>query len=263
MGLSAAARRPSSVRTRPPSPLPQGVRRTRLEAELDRGRPASLTLVSAGPGFGKTVAVAAWVELGRVEHPFAWLGLDQTDDSPHAFWSDVLAAIRDSGEVPAGSGLNDIIPASVFGSREVDNLLVGLADLRRPLVLILDDFHLITNPDVLDSVGLFLARLPAQLRLVLVTRADPVLPLHRLRIAGQLVEIRSRDLTFTPARGERTVRPGGPRPAGRPGGDAAGPHPGMGGRAAAGGDVAGSGRCGRGGRPRHRQRPGDRRVPDR
>ncbi|HEY7813380.1 MAG TPA: hypothetical protein VIC62_09095, partial [Nakamurella sp.] len=77
------------------------------------------------------------------------------------------------------------------------NLLVGLADLRRPLVLILDDFHLITNPDVLDSVGLFLARLPPQLRLVLITRADPVLPLHRLRIAGQLVEIRSRDLTFT------------------------------------------------------------------
>ena len=203
------------------------------------------------------------MELGRVEHPFAWLGLDQTDDSPHAFWSDVLAAIRDSGEVPAGSGLNDIIPASVFGSREVDNLLVGLADLRRPLVLILDDFHLITNPDVLGSVGLFLARLPAQLRLVLVTRADPVLPLHRLRIAGQLVEIRSRDLTFTQREASELFALEGldlrddqvATLLARTQGWAAGLR-----LAAMSLDRAD---VGRGGRPRHRQRPGDRRVPDR
>jgi LuxR family maltose regulon positive regulatory protein len=166
---------------------------------LDRGLDHALILVSAGPGFGKTLTVASWVRRRQGDHAFGWLALDQTDDSPHSFWSGMLAAIRASGGVPETSALNDVIPASVFGAREVDIVLAGLADLRRRLVLVLDDFHLITNPEVLASVGLLLERLPERLTLVLITRADPVLPLHRVRVAGELVEIRSRDLSFTPA----------------------------------------------------------------
>jgi LuxR family maltose regulon positive regulatory protein len=65
------------------------------------------------------------------------------------------------------------------------------------VVLVLDDFNLIRNPEVLESIATLLDRQPSKLRLVLTTRADPVLPLHRLRVAGQLTEIRSRDLAFT------------------------------------------------------------------
>ena len=179
--------------------LVEGVRRPRLDAMLDRGLDHTLTLVSAGPGFGKTLTVASWVRRRQVDHAFGWLSLDQTDDSPHSFWSGVLAAIRSSGGVSETSNLHDLIPASVFGAREVDIMLAGLADLRRRLVLVLDDFHLIKNPEVLSSVGLLLERLPERLTLVLITRADPVLPLHRVRVAGRLVEIRSRDLAFSPA----------------------------------------------------------------
>ncbi|WP_395728817.1 LuxR C-terminal-related transcriptional regulator [Nakamurella sp.] len=175
----------------------EGVRRQRLDAMLDRGLDHTLTLVSAGPGFGKTLTVASWVRRRQSDHAIGWLALDQTDDSPHSFWSGLLAAIRASGALPDGSALNDVIPASVFGAREVDIVLAGLADLRRRLVLVLDDFHLIKNPEVLASVGLLLERPPARLTLVLITRSDPVLPLHRVRVAGQLVEIRSRDLAFS------------------------------------------------------------------
>jgi LuxR family maltose regulon positive regulatory protein len=195
--LSAPARVPSTLRFRPPSSLTPRVRRRRLEAALDRAFDTALTLVSAGPGFGKTVTLASWVELRQVDHAFAWLTVDPTDDSPHALWSDVLAAIRASGAVPEGSALNEISPASVFGPREVDGMLSRFADLRHHLVLVLDDFHLIRNPEVLESFAVLLSHLPERLRLVLTTRADPLLPLHRLRVAGQLTEIRSRELAFT------------------------------------------------------------------
>lgn len=177
--------------------LAEGVRRPRLDAMLDRGIGHTLTLVSAGPGFGKTLTVASWVRRRESDHAFGWIALDQTDDSPHSFWSAMLGAIRASGGAGEESALNDLIPASVFGAREVDTLLAGLANLRRRLVLVFDDFHLIKNPEVLASVALLLERLPERLTLVLITRADPVLPLHRVRVAGQLVEIRSRDLAFT------------------------------------------------------------------
>lgn len=197
--MSAATHVPSAPRTRAPSSLAEDVRRPRLDAILDRAFDHTVTLVSAGPGFGKTITVAAWAGRRQDAHAFAWLGLDPTDDSPHGFWSGVLAAIRASDAVSADSVLYDIRPASVFGAREVDNLLSGLSDLRRRVVLVLDDFHLIRNGDVLDSVARLLERLPDRLRLVLISRSDPVLPLHRMRVAGQLVEIRSRDLAFTRA----------------------------------------------------------------
>ena len=196
--MSTATRMRTTAASVVPSSA-EGVRRPRLDAMLDRGLDHTLTLVSAGPGFGKTITVASWARRRQGDHAVGWLALDHTDDSPHSFWSGVLAAIGASGGVPEASALNDIVPASVFGPREVDIVLAGLADLHRRLVLVLDDFHLIKNPDVLAGVGLLLERLPNRLTLVLITRADPVLPLHRVRVAGQLVEIRSRDLAFNPA----------------------------------------------------------------
>lgn len=187
----------STPRIGPPLSFSARVRRPRLDATLDRTFDRHLTVVVAGPGFGKTSLVHGWVERHRTTHRVAWLTLDRSDDSPPAFWTDVLAAIRATGVVPAGSALGEIQPATVFGAREVDGVLAAFADLSEPVVLVLDDFHLITDPEVLDSFATLLARRPPRLRLIITTRADPVLPLHRLRAAGQLTEIRGRDLAFT------------------------------------------------------------------
>lgn len=187
---------PSGPRIGPPVTPAALVRRPRLDAALDRTFERRLTVVTAGPGFGKTSAVAGWVRRRPVQR-FAWLTLDQVDNSTQAFWTDVLAAIRASGAAPAGSALDEIQPATVFGQREWDLALAALADLRDRLVLVLDDFHLLTDPQVLESVASLLRSLSGQLRLVITTRSDPVLPLHRIRVAGNLTEIRGRDLAFT------------------------------------------------------------------
>ena len=186
------------LRIRRPSSAPATVRRRRLDADLDRTHDSALTLVSAGPGFGKTMAVSSWVDQRRATHAFAWLTVDPGDNSAQTFWSDVLAAIRSSGAVPAGSALDDISPATVFGAREVELMLGRFDALDRPVVLILDDFHLVTGPDVLAAVAALVEHQPRRLRLVIITRADPVLPLHRLRVGGRLTEIRGRHLAFTP-----------------------------------------------------------------
>lgn len=187
---------PSGPRIGPPVTPANRVRRPRLDAALDRTFQRRLTVVSAGPGFGKTSAVSGWVRR-RPVHRFAWLTLDRIDNTSQAFWTDVLAAIRASGAVPAGSALDEFRPATVFGEREWDLVLDALAELRERLVLVLEDFHLLTDPQVLGSVASLLGKLSDDLRLVITTRSDPPLPLHRIRVAGNLTEIRARDLAFT------------------------------------------------------------------
>lgn len=186
----------SGPRIGPPVTPSARLRRPRLDAALDRTFDRRLTVVTAGPGFGKTSAVSGWVRR-RPVHRFAWLTLDQVDNSTQAFWTDVLAAIRASGAVPEGSALDEIQPATVFGEREWDLVLDALADLRERLVLVLEDFHLLTDPQVLASVASLLTYLSGHLRLVITTRADPPLPLHRIRVTGNLTEIRGPDLAFT------------------------------------------------------------------
>ncbi len=155
---------------------------------------ADVVLLSAGPGFGKTLAVASWLD--RFPCASAWLTLDDSDNDLRTFWSDVLGAL--SGEVlPPDSPLRDIIPATAFGEPEVLRVRTALADLPGSAVLVLDDLHLLHDPAVLDSLSGLLQHRPRGLRLVLVSRADPALRLHRLRAAGGLTEIRFQDLAFT------------------------------------------------------------------
>ncbi len=132
---------------------------------------------------------------GRV----AWLSLDNADNDPRTFWSDLLGALAESGAVPQGSPLGDIIPAAGFGATEALQVRSRLADLPSPVVLVLDDFHEITSDTVLETFERLVEHQPAPLRLVVLTRADPVLRLHRLRVSGNLTEIRTHDLAFTEA----------------------------------------------------------------
>ena len=191
-----------------------------------------LTVVSAGPGWGKSTAVAQWVA-SRGDLPVAWLTLTDIDDHLTVFWHDVLEAILATGVIPADHPLSRASTAAGVPAEVMVTLHQGLAALPGPMVLVLDDFHVVEDAGVLEAVQR-LIDIDSPLRLILLTRVDPLLALHRLRVEGQLVELTSRDLAFGPdevrADGPCRVTVADPRGR-RPG---AGAHGGMARRGAAG-----------------------------
>jgi LuxR family transcriptional regulator, maltose regulon positive regulatory protein len=175
------------------------VSRPRLLALLDDGAQQLLTLVSASAGAGKTTLLAAWSSEGRRPGPAAWLSLDPGDNEPARFWAHAVAALCRSGAVPADSALRSLAPRAGSEKTFLPLLVSGLAELPTPVVLILDDVQELTDARVLRELEFLLRHAPPQLRLVLATRVDPPLPLQRLRIGGQLAQLRQADLAFTTA----------------------------------------------------------------
>ena len=169
------------------------VRRLRLLEALDAGAGGPLTLVSAPAGSGKTALLASWVEERRAPGYIAWLSLGSHDDDPRRFWVAVVAAVaRAAGPLrslamPPGARVDDFLP----------NLLDVIGKLRRPLTLVLDDFHAIRDPAVIADVEAVLEHAPESLRLVVATRMDPSFRLERLRLTGRLAEVRAHELAFT------------------------------------------------------------------
>jgi LuxR family transcriptional regulator, maltose regulon positive regulatory protein len=183
-------------------PLPRWrpVARPRLLGLLEAGASGPLTVLAAPPGAGKTVLLASWITDGRPPGPVAWVTVDRGDDDPSRFWAHVVTALRSSGGVPPGGLLAGLGPPAPDALQEFLAALVnGLAELPGPVVLVLDDLHEATGPAVAAGLRFVLRQAPPQLRLVVATRADPPLLLHRLRVAGQLAEIRAAELAFTPA----------------------------------------------------------------
>jgi LuxR family maltose regulon positive regulatory protein len=183
------------LRATPPIVPPGLVHRRGLEVRLGDPTGRAVVMVSAGPGSGKTLTVAAW--LAEFAGAQAWLTVDETDNDLRTFWSDLLAALAIGAAVPEDSPLRELMPASSFGAAEVLQVRAGLAGLPGPVVLVLDDVHHLHNPEVLDSLSALIEQRPMPMRLVMLTRADPALRLHRVRVSGGLMEIRSRDLAFT------------------------------------------------------------------
>ncbi|MCX5041830.1 LuxR C-terminal-related transcriptional regulator [Aldersonia sp. NBC_00410] len=178
--------------------VPAGfVHRGRLDKLLSEGVTGPLTVLSAGPGYGKSLAVAAWSRAESVPGPVAWLNVDDTDVSNAAFWSDVLGALTIAGVVDSNSPLREMVPAAGFGTPEVLRIAACIAEFPIPVILVLDDFHFVRSAEVLDSFGRLLAHQPRQLRIVLVSRIEPEVRLPRLRLDGGLTEIRADDLAFT------------------------------------------------------------------
>jgi LuxR family transcriptional regulator, maltose regulon positive regulatory protein len=175
------------------------VSRPRLLALLDDGAQQLLTLVSAPAGAGKTTLLAAWSSEGQRPGPVAWLSLDPGDNEPARFWAHALAALCRSGAVPANSALRSLAPQPGSEQTFPPLLVRGLAELPTPVVLILDDVQELTDARVLRDLEFLLRHAPQQLRLVVATRVDPPLPLQRLRISGQLAQLRQADLAFTTA----------------------------------------------------------------
>jgi LuxR family maltose regulon positive regulatory protein len=175
----------------------RAIARPRLAEKLLAGveRPGSFLLLSGPAGFGKTTLLSEFV--ARLQHPAAWLSLDEGDNEPRRFWTYLVSACQARlGGV--GEAALDLLRAPQPQPEDaIPTLLINdLAGQERPLVLVLDDFHAIQNAAIHAGLLFLLDHLPANLRLILSTRADPPLPLARFRARHQLVEIRAQDLRF-------------------------------------------------------------------
>ena len=185
-----------------PRPRRGLVPRPRLSERLDRGSASKLMLVSAPAGFGKTTLLTDWLASGPAAPAdarlAAWLSLDRGDNHPASFWAYVIAALR---TVASGIGESALAllqapqppPAEVV----LTALLNDLTSIAAEIVLVLDDYHVIDAPAVQDGMAFLLDHLPPGLHVVIATRADPALPLARLRARGELREIRAAELRFT------------------------------------------------------------------
>lgn len=169
------------------------VSRPRLLARIAEPRP--LLLVSAPAGFGKTTLVSEGTQTAGV----GWLSLDDDDNDPPRFLAYAVASLR--GLIP-GAGETALAllqsPQSPPLKTILTSLVNDLSAAPAPFALVLDDYHAITAQPIHDALAFLIDHLPPQMRLILITRADPPLPLARMRARNQLTEIRAADLRFTP-----------------------------------------------------------------
>ncbi len=185
----------------PPGSRPDGVERPGLVATLGAAR--AVALVSAPPGYGKTTLVASWLAAER--RAAAWLTLDEADGDPAVFLAYLVAAVRRAAPSLALRDEGAIV-AAPHSPSSLTPLLNELAEAGEPLVIVLDDYHVVGDAHVHGIVAFFASHLPTNLRLVIATRQDPPLPLARLRARGQLVEIRAADLRFAASDAARFMR---------------------------------------------------------
>jgi LuxR family maltose regulon positive regulatory protein len=180
----------------PPRPRGGLVERERVLATFDSADGASLTLVSAPTGYGKTTAARTWCDARGAA--FAWVTLDPADNDPIRLWTYVATA---ADRIRDGLGRLALRRLGVPGTSveaAVDELANGLLAYREPVVLVLDDLQAVVSPESLASLEYAVERLPANVSVLAITRADPAIRLGLLRGRGSLAELRSADLAFTP-----------------------------------------------------------------
>ncbi len=181
-----------------PAVRPSLVSRPRLVARLDAGLQGPLTLISAPAGSGKTMLLSEWHQGSGAHMPVAWLTLDTGDNNPQTFFQYLCAAldgVKPDLAVQAAPLLGTSEPARPDALLTL--LVNALSELQQDCALVLDDYHLIETPVLHSALSFLLEHCPPRLHLVLITRADPALPLARLRARGQLMEIRAAHLRFT------------------------------------------------------------------
>ena len=183
-----------------PPPRPKIVLRPRLIERLNEGLSSGrkLTLISASAGFGKTTLVSEWV--AGCERPVAWLSLDEGDNDPTRFLTYLVAALQ---TIAANIGEGVLGALQSPQPPPIESILTALLNeittIPDNFILVLDDYHIIDSKPVDNALTFLLEHLPPQMHLVIATREDPHLPLSRLRVRGQLTELRAADLRFTPS----------------------------------------------------------------
>ena len=196
-----------------PPARPGQVARPQLMQKLEDGLQSGqrLTLVSAPPGFGKTTIITEWIagysnpQSAGLPAPgsgrnvrFCWLALDEGDSDPIHFWRYLLTALQTAEPQLGEAELNALRSSQPPSLKALASSLINdLSAISSPLVLVLDDYHLISAKEVHESLNFFLDHLPPQVHVVIVTRSDPPLQLAHRRGRGELNEIRAADLRFT------------------------------------------------------------------
>jgi len=178
----------------PPRPA-HDISRALLTKRLDEGLSRKLTLVCAAAGFGKSTLVSQWAQ--DCPYPSAWLSLEEEDRDPNRFLEYLVASLEVISQT-VGSGLAAMLRSSPPASAEtVLTLLVNqLSKIPGKLVLILDDYHLAASTGANEVLSFLIDHMPPQLHLVIASREAPELALGKLRLNGQLAEIRQQDLRF-------------------------------------------------------------------
>lgn len=171
------------------------VRRTPLFDKLNEGYRRKLILISAPAGFGKSTLLGDWIQKQQI--PTAWFSIDNNDNDPVDFLCYLILAIQKVQE-NFGQNTYELLKSSTPPSSDsVINLLINeTLDIPKNFLLVLDDFHLIDNTEIIRLMGYFLEYMPNNIHLAILTRSDPALPIARLRSQHQLMELRSADLSF-------------------------------------------------------------------
>jgi len=191
----------------PPTPRHVIVRERLLDV-LDDGGHGRVVLLSAPAGAGKTVLLSSWLRSRHAPPAYCWLSLDGDDNDVSRLLADLLSALRTSGVVAPESALDRLTPPPAAGARAgvgaraesfLALLVNGLSELESAVVVVLDELHELTSPGASATIDYLVRHAPEQCRLVLSGRADPVLPIERMRVSEQLTELRMADLAFTRA----------------------------------------------------------------
>ncbi len=179
--------------------------RPRLFERLQAGLQHKLTLIAAPAGFGKTTLLSAWrATAAGSALLFGWVSLDRADNDPLRFWSYVITALD---ILAPGVGTTALALLQLPQPPPIEHILTSILNALsvayavppvRDIALVLDDYHVITAPAIHGALALLLDYLPPQLHLVILTRADPALPMARLRARGVVTELHASDLRFTP-----------------------------------------------------------------
>ncbi|MCB1471262.1 MAG: hypothetical protein KDK08_29760, partial [Rhizobiaceae bacterium] len=185
-----------------PPPPPQFIVRAHLIDRLNTGLEGKFTLISAQAGAGKTTLVSAW--LAQLDQPGAWLALDESDSEPGRFWLYVVAALQ-TIDCELGRAVQIALeaPGATVGETLLTSLINEITGRSEPIILVLDDYHFVTNRAIHEAVRFLIDHLPLQLHLVLLTREDPPLPLARWRVRQQMTELRVHDLRFDSAEAQQ------------------------------------------------------------
>ena len=181
-----------------PRPRPSFIPRSHLIEKLNQGLHRKLTLISAPAGFGKTTLVSEW--MAGCKRPFAWLSLDERDSDLTRFLTYFIAALQTVAP-EIGKRVAGILDSPEQPPLEsiLTTLINEIVAIPEEFALVLDDYHVLDAPSVDHALTFFLEHIPPQMHLIIATREDPSLPLARLRVRGQLTELRVADLRFTPA----------------------------------------------------------------
>jgi LuxR family maltose regulon positive regulatory protein len=178
------------VPARRPTSVPRRGLTERLAAD------ARLLLIAAPAGFGKTSILTEWLATLGDDTAVAWVSLDERDDAESQFWAYAITAL-DRAVPGVGTTALDLLAAANPAEAALATLINDLDASGREIVLVLDDLHTIESPAVHAGLAFLVDGLPENARLVIATRADPPLPLARLRARGDLLELRAADLRFT------------------------------------------------------------------